>query len=29
MFWLALTREDDEEVEIFGAADGLHFEAGG
>jgi hypothetical protein len=28
MFWLALTREDDEEVEIFGAADSVHPEAG-
>lgn len=29
MFWLALTREDDEEVEIFGTADSVHSEAGG
>jgi hypothetical protein len=28
MFWLALTRKDDEEVEIFGAADRVHIEAG-
>ena len=29
MFWLALTRKDDEEVEIFGTADSVHSEAGG